>query len=85
MRKKTQSHPHTLKNVVTMCLSNKRSSRRKISSGLAAQEFVVHRRTVYGRLCEVGLIAYRPRKKPRLTDKMKARRHAWAVEHSDWT
>ena len=37
------------------------------------------------RLCEVGLKAYRPRKKPCLTEKMKASRHAWAVEHSNWT
>ena len=66
-----------------MCLSNRRSSRRKISSGLAAQGFVVHRRTVNRRLSEVGLKAYRSRKKPRLTQKMKASHHAWAVEHSD--
>ena len=68
-----------------MYLSNRRSSRRKISSGLAAQGFVVHRRTVNRRLSEVGLKANRPRKKPRLTQKMKASPHAWAVEHSDWT
>ena len=64
---------------------NRRSSRRKISSPLAAQGFVVHRRTVNRRLCEVGLKANRPRKKPRLTKKMKASRLAWAVGHSDWT
>ena len=44
-----------------------------------------YRRTVNRRLREVGLKAYRPRKKPRLTKKMKASRHAWAVERSDWT
>ena len=57
----------------------------KILSGLAAQGFVVHRRTVNRRSCEVGLKAYRPREKPRLTVKMKAIRHAWAMKPSDWT
>ena len=83
--RKHKATPILDKNIVKMGLSNKRSSRRKISSGLAAQEFVVHRKTVYRKLCEGGLKAYRPRKKPRLTDKIKARRHVWAVEHSDWT
>ena len=46
---------------------------------------MVHRRTVNRRLCNVGLKANRPRKKPRLTKKMKASRQAWAVEHSNWT
>ena len=68
-----------------MCLSNRRRSCRKISSGLAAQGFVVHKKTANRRLFEVGLKAYRPKKKHRLTEKMKAGRHAWVVEHSDWT
>ena len=62
--------------IVKMCLSNRRRSCRKISSGPAAQGFEVHRRMVNRRLFKVGLKAYRPRKKPRLTEKMKASRHA---------
>ena len=83
--RKRKTTPRLDRKIVNMSLSNRKSSCRKISSGLAAQGFVVHRRTVNRRLCEVGLKAYRPRKKPRLTEKMKASRHAWAVEHSDWT
>ena len=71
--------------IVKMCFSTGSSSCRKLSSGLAAQTFVVHGKTINSRLSEVDLKAYRPRKKPSLTEKMKASRHAWAVEHSDWT
>ena len=67
-----------------MCLSNRKSSCRKISFGLAAQEFVVYRRAINKRLCEVGLKAYIPRKKPRLTEKTEASHHA-CVEQSNWT
>ena len=46
---------------------------------------MVHKRTINRTLCEVGVKAYIPRKKPSLTETVKASRHAWAVEHSDWT
>ena len=44
--------------IVKMCLSNRTSSSRKNLSGLAAEGFVVHKRTVNRRFCEVGLKAY---------------------------
>ena len=83
--RKRKTTPRPDRKIVKMSLSNRRRSCRKISSGLAAQGFVVHRRTVSRRLFEVGLKANRLRKKPRLTEKVKASRHAWAVEHSDRT
>ena len=83
--RKGKTTPRLDRNIVKMCLSNRRRSCRKISSGLAALGFVVHKRTVSRRLFKVGLKVHRPRKKPRLTEKMKTSRHAWAVEHSDWT
>ena len=83
--RKRQTTPRLDRKIVKMCLSDRRSSCKKISSGLAAQGLVVHRRTVIGKYCEVGLKAYRPRKKLRLTKKMKASLLAWAVEDSDWT
>ena len=48
----------------------------KISSVLASQRFVDHRLTVRRKLCKVSVKAYQPRKKPYLTEKMKA-----SVEH----
>ena len=77
--------PDLIKKIVTMSLSDRRSSCRKISSVLASQGLIVYRRTFNRRLCEVGQKAYRPRKKLRLTKKMKACRRAWTEQHSDCT
>ena len=48
---------------------------------LAKQGIVLNRKTINNRLLEQGLRAYRPRKKPRLTQKMKDARYQWAMEH----
>ena len=66
-------------------LKNRRASSRKLSSELAKEGFEISRRTVNRRLQEAGLQAYRPRKKPRLTVKMKEDRLRWAREHQNWT
>ena len=41
--------------------------------------------TVQRRLVECGLLAYRPKKKPLLTNKMKQKRLSWAKQHVSWT
>ena len=58
---KRKTTPRLDKQMIKMCLCSRRSLCRKIPSGLAAQGFVVHRRTVNRRLCAGGLKAYRPR------------------------
>lgn len=45
----------------------------------------VSARTVQRRLVECGLLAYRPKKKPLLTNKMKQKRLSWAKQHVSWT
>ena len=64
-----------------MALNDKRASCTKLSMELAKQGIVLHRKTINNRLLEQGLRAYRPRKKPRLTDA----RYQWAMEHQNWT
>ena len=81
--RKRKTTPRLDKKLVTMPLSESRSSCLKISSVLASQGFMVHRQAVNRRLCEVGQKAYRPRKKPRVTEKMKACRRAWTEQHTD--
>lgn len=77
--------PRMDRKIVKMAINNRRASCRMISNQLAAEGITIARRTVNKRLLEGGLKAYRPRKKPRLTDKMIQARKAWAEAHVDWT
>lgn len=83
-RKKVTT-PRTDRKIVKIALNNRRASCKNISSTLAADGLNISRRTVNRRLLTAGLKAYRPRKKPRLTDAMKKARFAWAKEHINWT
>ena len=64
--------------IIKMAIKNRRVSCRMISNQFAAEGITIARRTVNKRLLESGLKVYRPRKKPRLTDKMKQACKAWA-------
>lgn len=66
--------PRMDRKIIKMSVSNRRASCRMISNDLAAKGITIARRTVNMRLLEAGLKAYRPRKKSRLTDKMKQAR-----------
>lgn len=77
--------PRTDRKIKNLALNDRRASCRKISSVLASEGTLVHRRTINNRLQEAGLKSYRPRKKPRLTEKMKESRYKWAKEHCEWT
>lgn len=69
-----------------LCLSDRRAGSNDLKlawkehGGVSASA-----RTVRKRLFDLGLKAYRPRKKPLLTTSMKKKRLAWAKEHSNWT
>ena len=82
-RRKTT--PHMDRRMVVMALKDRRASCMKISSVLASEGFKIHWRTVNRRLIGAGQKAYRPRKKPRLTEKMNMQRLAWANEQKEWT
>ena len=71
--------------IIKEALLNRRLTCRQISFQLAAEGVILARRTVNKRLLEVGLKAYRPRKKPRLTEMMMKTRYAWAKNHVEWT
>ena len=60
--------------IKAMELKNRRASCKKLSMELANQDIIVDRKTINNRLLEQGLKAYRPRKKPRLTQKIKQAR-----------
>lgn len=64
---------------------------RRLTSTALRSEWVTHTRvevsarTVRRRLFNMGLKAYRPRKKPLLTVAMRKNRLAWSKEHAVWT
>ena len=77
--------PRLDRKIKVMALNDRRASCTKLSMELAKQGIVLNRKTINNRLLEQGLRAYRPRKKPRLTQKMKDARYQWAMEHQNWT
>ena len=68
-----------------MALKDRRASCKKLSMELANQDVIVDRKTINNGPLEQGLKASRPRKKPRLTQKMKQARYHWAPQHENWT
>ncbi|XP_065684059.1 transposable element Tcb1 transposase isoform X1 [Hydra vulgaris] len=77
--------PRTDRKIQNMALKDRRATCSKISSMLGEEGISVSRKTVNNRLLEFGLKAYRPRKKPRLTENMKKARYDWAKQHESWT
>ena len=68
-----------------MALKDRRASCKKLSLELANQDIIVDKKTINNRLLEQGLKAYRPRTKPRLTQKMKQARYQWDLQHENLT
>lgn len=83
--RKRKTTPRADRKIKTMALKDRRLTCRRISSFLMEERINISRRTVNRRLLECGLKAYRPRKKPRLTVKMKEARLTWAKAHKHWT
>ena len=83
--RKRKTTPRLDRKIKAMALKDRRASCKKLSMELAKQGDILSRRTINNRLLEQGLKAYRPRKKPRLTEKMKHARYQWAVQHESWT
>ena len=71
--------------IKVMALNDRRASCTKLFMELAKQDIVLNRKTINNRLLEQGLRAYKSRKKPRLTQKMKDARYQWAMEYQSWT
>ena len=72
--------------VKAMTLKDRRASCKKLLMELANQDIIVDKKkTINNRLLEQELKAYRSRKKPRLTKKMKQARHHVALQHENWT
>ena len=68
-----------------MALKDRRASCKKLSNDLASQDIIVDRQTINNRFLEQRLKAHRPRKKSRLTQKMKQARYEWTQQHENWT
>lgn len=83
--RKRKTTPRTDRQIVKMALKDRRRTCRNLSTELAVEGISLSRRRVNARLLESGLKAYRPRKKPRLTQPMIKARLAWAKDHVNWT
>ena len=71
--------------IKAVALKDRRAPCKKLSMELANQDIIVDRKTINNRLLEQWLKAYRLRKKPWLTQKMKQARYQWALQHENWT
>src|ERR1700755_57851 len=83
--RKRKTTPRTHRKIKQLALKDKRKSCNSIASELQADNISVSLITVNRRLLESGLRAYRPRKKPRLTNAMIKARRDWADAHANWT
>lgn len=83
--RKRKTTPRSDRKIQLMALHDKRKSCKAIASELQAEDINISRVTVNRRLLERDLRAYRPRKKPRLTNTMIKARRDWADAHADWT
>ena len=83
--RKKKTTPRLDRKVKAITLKDRRASCKKLSIDLAKQGYVESRRTINNCLLEQGLKSYRPRRKPRLTEKMKQARYQWTFEQETWT
>jgi transposase len=68
-----------------LSLKNRKMTSRRLAVEMNVSGVAMSSRTVRRRLLEVGLRAYRPRKKPKLTFAMKKKRLNWALQFRRWT
>jgi transposase len=73
------------RSLVRLSKSNRKFTSRRLMIEMNAAGVQLSSRTVRRRLIEAGLRAYRPRKKPRLTETMKKKRLQWAKQFAKWT
>lgn len=71
--------------LLRLCKNNRKSSSKQLKTMLEDKSIVMSSRTVRRRLFEAGYKAYRPRKRPKLTETMKKKRLAWAKSFENWT
>jgi DNA-directed RNA polymerase I, II, and III subunit RPABC1 len=83
--RKRKTTPRMDRRIKQMAIKDRRTSCTKIRTEMLADGIDVSRITVNRRLLEGNLRAYRPRKKPRLTEKMIKARQDWADAHVHWT
>lgn len=82
-RRKTT--PNTDRWLVRQSLKNRKLSSRQLKQDLEQRGIVLDSSTVRRRLCEAGMRAYRPEKKPHLTIKMRRQHLVWAKQFQTWT
>jgi transposase len=71
--------------IVRLSLQDRRLPSKDIRDTLNSSGVNISSRTVRRRLCEKGLHARRPRKKPYLNVKQRKKRLVWAQGHRNWT
>ena len=82
-KKKTSEHDDRM--MIRAVMKDRRKASKDIAADLNESGVPISLRTVRRRLCQVGLKAKTPRKKPFLNHTQKQRRVVWAREHISWT
>jgi transposase len=67
-----------------LALKDRRMSSKRLQQAMKASGVEMSDRTVRQKLCENGLKARRPRKKPFLNETQRKKRLMWALQHKDW-
>ena len=83
--RKRKTTPTTDRWLARESLKNRRQSSRILKQKLEEKGIAVNTSTVRRRLCEAGIKAHRPQKKPHLNARMKRQRLAWAKQFKTWT
>ena len=83
--RKRKTTPHTDRWLLRESQKARRISSRGLKVQLQQQNVNVSSATVRRRLCEGGLGAYRPIRKPLLNARMKRQRLKWAQDFKNWT
>jgi len=78
---KRKTIPRLNQKINAVALGSRRTSCKELSMQLANDGIMVDRRTTNNRHFKQSLKPYRPRKKPRLTQKIKQARYQWDVQH----
>lgn len=74
-----------VRRICRLSLQNRRRTAKEINAVMEATGVKISDRTVRQKLCENGLRARTPRKKPYLNIKQRQKRIDWALAHRQWT
>lgn len=83
--RKPKTSEQDVRRICRLALQDRRRSAKDINNIIRTTGIQICDRTVRKKLCENGLRARTPRKKPYLNKKQRQKRLDWALAHRDWT